>query len=281
MSSTEEQTSVSSCCITGHIHQGTPEGSFRDLYGLRTYVSNSRSPSGGEKQDVCLLLSDVFGADFVNTQLVADEWARRGWKVILPDVFQGDPIDVSNIQAIMPNLRHKAETPLLQKTGETVQAGGVYAPWLYRHRETVSRPMIEKYVQDLRNDPSTGKVAAIGYCWGARYCMLLAQETSPVKVDVAIANHPSFLTQGDVELITSIPCGIFKGDVDDIMSDSQLDAIEEILRPKLGDKLFIKRYHNAVHGFAVRGDMEDGTEKEQKEDVNKVSMDFVAKHFAA
>ncbi|WWD19459.1 hypothetical protein CI109_103919 [Kwoniella shandongensis] len=279
MSSDKEQTSVKSCCITGHIHEGTPEGSFQELYGIRTYVSNKKS--GGEKQDVCLLISDVFGADFVNTQLVADEWARRGWKVILPDFFQGDPIDVSNIQAIMPNIRHKAKASLVQKSGETVQATSVYAPWLFRHRESVSRPLVEQFVKDLRNDPTTGKVAAIGYCWGARYCMLLAQDTSPVKVDVAIGNHPSFLTQDDVKPITSIPCAIFKGDVDDIMSDSQLEAIEEILRPKLGDNLFVKLYPDAVHGFAVRGDMEDGREKAQKEDVNKIAMDFVAKHFAA
>jgi len=39
-----------------------------------------------------IFLSDIFGVDLVNTKLVADEWAGQGYKVLLPDLFDNDPV---------------------------------------------------------------------------------------------------------------------------------------------------------------------------------------------
>jgi dienelactone hydrolase len=41
---------------------------------------------------VVIFLPDIFGVDLVNTKLLADEWAGTGWKVLLPDVFEGDAV---------------------------------------------------------------------------------------------------------------------------------------------------------------------------------------------
>lgn len=50
----------------------------------------------------------------------------------------------------------------------------------------------------------------------------MANEDSPVKVDVAIAFHPSFLVEADLKNINSVPCAILKGSADDMLSDDQL-----------------------------------------------------------
>lgn len=45
-----------------------------------------------------MLLTDIYGPDYINTQLVADEWAKAGFKVVIPDVFVGDPVPIEHIR---------------------------------------------------------------------------------------------------------------------------------------------------------------------------------------
>jgi hypothetical protein len=55
--------------------------------------------------------------------------------------------------------------------------------------------------------------------------LLAANDDSPAKVDVAIAFHPSFLVEADLKNINSVPCAIFKGDQDDMLSEDQLNQV--------------------------------------------------------
>jgi predicted esterase len=59
--------------------------------------------------------------------------------------------------------------------------------------------------------------------------LLLANDDSPVKTDVAIAFHPSFLVEADLKNINSIPVGIFAGEEDDMMSIDQLNKVRSPL----------------------------------------------------
>jgi hypothetical protein len=45
---------------------------------------------------------------------------------------------------------------------------------------------------------------------------------------VAVAYHPSFVVNADVEGITRTPVAVFKGDQDDIMDDAALDEVGEV-----------------------------------------------------
>ena len=88
---------LSSAAAAHHpdIHEGTPLGSFEILHGVRTYVSDPKPVTGGQKQNVIVLIPDIFGVDLVNSKLQADSWAQDGWKVLMPDVLEGDAIDHS------------------------------------------------------------------------------------------------------------------------------------------------------------------------------------------
>ncbi|WWC85849.1 uncharacterized protein L201_000716 [Kwoniella dendrophila CBS 6074] len=272
-----EQTTVSPCCITGHIHQGEPLGSFEVIHGLRTYVSNPKPTEG--KQNTVVLISDIFGVDLINTKLVADEYAGNGWKVLLPDFLEGDAIDHNLLNSIVPNLRVQAEATVASKAVDSAKMAAAMGPWVAKHREAVSKPIIENFFKALRADPSTGKIAAVGFCWGGRYALVLSQDDSPARVDIGVAAHPSFLVNDDVKPITKTPVAVFKGTADAMMTDEALDQVEDILRNNLGDKFVAKKYPDAVHGFAVRGDLENGKEKAQKEEVTKDIVDFVSKYF--
>jgi len=82
------------------LHEGTPLGNFQDLHGLRTYIINPSSTNG--KVDTIILLTDIYGPDYINTQLVADEWSKQGWRVVIPDLFVGDPVPIEDIRVRSP-----------------------------------------------------------------------------------------------------------------------------------------------------------------------------------
>jgi dienelactone hydrolase len=48
--------------------------------------------------DTIILLTDIYGPDYINTQLVADEWAKAGFRVVVPDLFVGDPVPIEHIR---------------------------------------------------------------------------------------------------------------------------------------------------------------------------------------
>jgi len=224
---------------------------------------------------VVIFIPDIFGVDLVNTKLLADEWAANGWKVLLPDVLEGDAVPDSHLKAIAPNMRDKAQATLASKAVATAETAAALGPWIVKHREAVARPICEKFFDAVRADPATDKIIAVGFCWGARYAFLMAQE--PSKVDVVIANHPSFVTDADLENVKT-PSALLKGDHDDMCTDDALKGYESVLQKNMSaDKVLLKIYPNAVHGFTVRGDDLVESEKKQKEDAAKVGMEFAKK----
>lgn len=63
--------------------------------------------------------------------------------------------------------------------------------------------------------------------------------------------------------------------------DDSLKEYAEILKSNNGgssDKISVKIYPNAVHGFAVRGDDMIESEKKQKEDAANLGMEFAKKY---
>lgn len=53
---------MSQCCITGHIHEGTPEGVESEFAGLRTYIA---TPPDGNKAKAVLFIHDIFGYELI------------------------------------------------------------------------------------------------------------------------------------------------------------------------------------------------------------------------
>ena len=62
------------CCIVGVKHQGTPKGNVKQIGNIRTYFTY---PEDGSTQNAILIMTDALGMDFLNTQLIADQFAVR------------------------------------------------------------------------------------------------------------------------------------------------------------------------------------------------------------
>lgn len=118
---------------------------------MRTYIVDPPGQQG--KVDTIVLITDIYGPDYINTQLVADEWAKAGFKVVVPDVFVGDPVPIEHIrvswflghwvvrwekaedQSIHPKKRDQDQKSLLEKTKDTAITSVDVGPWLFNHRE--------------------------------------------------------------------------------------------------------------------------------------------------
>jgi hypothetical protein len=49
---------LSECCVSGHLHEGQPEGIETEVAGLKTYIA---SPPNGSKEKAILYVTDIFG----------------------------------------------------------------------------------------------------------------------------------------------------------------------------------------------------------------------------
>jgi dienelactone hydrolase len=75
-------------CVTGFIHDGVPKGTVGTIAKLPAYIAK---PSTSEDNAaVIVVIPDIFGWDFINNRLIADEYAEKlGKTVYLPDFMNG------------------------------------------------------------------------------------------------------------------------------------------------------------------------------------------------
>ena len=151
--------------------------------------------------------------------------------------------------------------------------------WFPSHGPAQTRPPLDKVIAGLKERGIT-ELAAVGYCFGARYAFDLAFE-HVVKV-VAVA-HPSLLEVPD-DLVkfkdTGIPLHI---------NSCEIDPQYPVEKQKIGDEVLgngtnkgpnYERTHwpGCTHGFAVRGDISDPRIKEGREGAFKATIEWLIKH---
>lgn len=100
-------TKLSSCCVSGHLHSGTPEGKDGEVGGVPAYIT------GSNDKKTLVFIPDIFGyklpvsvtlkklavdvltlfRGLQNVRLLADEYAKTGdFKVVVPDLFDGEAV---------------------------------------------------------------------------------------------------------------------------------------------------------------------------------------------
>ncbi|KAH8602851.1 dienelactone hydrolase family protein-like protein [Bisporella sp. PMI_857] len=215
----------SSCCLSGMVHEGTPTGTIEAINDLQTYVA---VPKDGSKAKSIVFLVDIFGWEFKNVRLLADNYAKAGFYCYIPDVHQGGSLPIEFLQSVEPSLKTRKQQTAIEKTKANANAGTALPPWLLKHREAVSRPLIENFVAAMRKIPGTGKVGAIGFCWGGRYAILRAHSV----VDAAYVCHPSLVAiPGGLRTITK-PFSLAVGTEDSLLDQKSVGQIQDIIAKK-------------------------------------------------
>ncbi|THU88607.1 dienelactone hydrolase endo-1,3,1,4-beta-D-glucanase [Dendrothele bispora CBS 962.96] len=239
-------------CVKGVVHEGTPQGKWEEIGGVNCYVG---TPTENYAKDKALLyLSDVFGPQLINAQLLVDSFAANGIKTIAPDYLNGDVVPPDALHA------HTFDT----------QA------WLARHGPEQTRPPLDAVITALKND-GINTLGATGYCFGAKYALELGVEN---QLKVCVMSHPGGVKiPDDMERYFSnsrAPLLVNSCEVDRLFT---LEVCAEV------DNLFgsgkfapgYKRDHfeGCEHGFAVRGDMNNPQVKAGKEGAFKATLMWV------
>jgi len=262
---------MSSCCLSGSVHDGTPSGKVETIDNLQTYVA---APKDGSKAKTIVFLVDIFGWEFKNVRLLADNYAKSGFYCYIPDFHQGDSIPLDFLQSVEPPLKTREQLTMIDKTKATATVGTTLPPWLIKHREAVTKPLISSFISTVRQAPGTKKVGALGFCWGGRYAILAAHD----EVDAAYACHPSLVAiPGDFEPVTK-PLSLAVGTKDSLLDNDQVGQIQDLLAKKTNLPHELRIYEDQVHGFALRSDWSSDKDKKAMDDAEKQGVEWFNKY---
>ncbi|KAI0339413.1 alpha/beta-hydrolase [Trametopsis cervina] len=240
-------------CFKGVRHEGEPEGQSVQIGGVDCYVS---TPTGDYPKDkVILFLTDVFGIPLINNKLLADDFARNGFKTVIPDILNGDPI----VNFGDPSFDINA--------------------WIAKHGPESWISVVDKVVEALKQEGVT-RFGTTGFCFGAPPAFYLAFKN---ESHATVLNHPSRLAvPGDLERYkaeSKAPLLINSCEVDSQFPQESQKIADEIL----GNGQFAPGYERTYwdgcqHGFAVRGDLSNPKIKAGKEGAFLASAKFFSKH---
>ncbi|KAJ5203456.1 hypothetical protein N7449_005535 [Penicillium cf. viridicatum] len=222
------------CCASGFKHEGAPTGELKNIDGVNTYITY---PKDKNPEKAIIFLADVLGI-YINAQLLADEFANNGYLTIIPDIFQGDQISVSDMQSGKADL----------------------ASWLPNHQPANIEPVVESTIKYARETLGVKKIGAVGYCFGGKY---VCRNLKPGKIEVGYTAHPSFITHEELSAIKG-PFSIAAAETDSIFTTQLRHESEETLI-KAAQPWQINLFSGVSHGFAVRADLNDPKQKWAKE----------------
>ncbi|THH00654.1 hypothetical protein EW026_g1919 [Hermanssonia centrifuga] len=222
--------------LIGVRHEGTPEGKVEQIGGVDCYIATPSVEYPTDK--VILYIPDVFGIQLVNHKLQADDFARNGFKVVVPDIF------------------HDAAPPDALDPGSNFNLG----EWFTRNGPDYTEPQVRKVVAALKADGIT-KIGATGYCYGARTAFNLAFENEKY---LAEAKAPLLINSCEFDSI--FPAEAQKS-ADEILGDGKFTP---------GYKRLY--WEGCTHGFAVRGDLSDPKIKAGREGSFKATVEWFLKY---
>jgi len=200
-----------------------------------------------------LILTDVIGHQFVNVQLLADQFAINGYFVVIPDLFDGDTV------------------PLNRPEGFQI------TDWVKNHMPQQTEPVIDEVLKEMRGSLGCKRIGGVGYCFGGKYvCRYLKSG----KLDVGFTAHPTMVTpeelagiQGPLSIAAagvSYPC-LFDGNANDssivrdfVFTTAKRHESEQIL-DKLDVPYQINLFSDVEHGFSVRCDLSKPRQRFAKE----------------
>ncbi|KAI9762561.1 MAG: hypothetical protein M4579_000364 [Chaenotheca gracillima] len=213
------------CCYSGVKHEGAAKGEITKVGGISSYVTY---PADKSTENTVLILPDVIGHEFINAQLIADQFAANGYFCLIPDLFNGDPVP-------------------LNKPGDFdifkwLEAG---------HKPENVEPIITAVIKALRNEMGVKRIGGVGYCFGGKYVITNLRPGS--GIDVGYTAHPSFVESDELRALKG-PLSIAAAETDQIFPAPKRHETEEILE-ELKFPYQMTLYSGVQHGFAVRGDM--------------------------
>jgi dienelactone hydrolase len=253
-------------CVTGVVQEGSPSGKEDKIAGLATYVV------GDPASPIIVVGTDIFGWKFVNTRLLADEYASKGFRVLIPDLFDGQSVLYIFSQVVqrllgyqIPQWTLSARDPvnenpsLIQRIARPFSLS-IMVPFLLRNGHAAQTTKITKLVEQLRQEKPDAKIGFVGFCWGGRYAITLNS-----IFDATVAAHPS-LVKFPAELDgVSKPISFALAPTDHNYDARRGEETEKLLKAKDLTAVEVVVYPGVQHGFTIRADLQNEKKKEARD----------------
>jgi dienelactone hydrolase len=192
-------------------------GKETSLAGLDVYETGSSSASAA-----VILASDVFGWRAPLLRKVADKVAKKGYYVVVPDYFRGDPlVNLSDITTWLPKHPVAAEVESSNKIVLSVKAKGI------------------------------SSVGFAGFCWGGKLAALVGKQIGVTKA--IVQTHPAFVTASDYEQVL-VPIMVLAAPSDGVQNFTSILNARKKQVPS-----YVKIFSGVEHGFALRYDLNNAT----------------------
>ena len=109
------------------------------------YIARPKNPKPGAG---ILFLSDVLGHNFINAQLMVDQYAANGYLTLMPNILHDDPVPLNR------------------------PADWDAAAYVAKHGIETVDPVIESTIKYMKTQLGVQKLAGAGYCFGGKVSML-------------------------------------------------------------------------------------------------------------
>jgi len=210
---------ASAANVTSH-----PPGAVVDIGGVQCYEVGKGSPN------VVLVSTDVFGQSFPNVRANADTIAAAGFRVVIPDLFKGDPFPADRFE------RPGAWEELKQQ-------------WWPKHTQEDTADFLLNAAKALKKDGSVRSIQAIGYCYGTIGALTVARQG---LASSAVLCHPTGHTKDNTDLAT-VPLLFLCAEQDQAFTPEIREHWEKTLKENMIPARYIT-FPSTQHGFAVRDD---------------------------
>ncbi|KAK0347158.1 hypothetical protein LTR02_000818 [Friedmanniomyces endolithicus] len=231
--------SLQACCVKGFEWDGTPEGKAVPF----PTASNQAYVTGSNSDAVVMLITDVFGWDFINNRLLADHFAREAnVTVYMPDFFNGESLSKDILKMDMQDWA---------KHGLDIMA------FVSKHTREIREPEIFACAKKLRAEYK--KLGAIGYCYGGwAVCRLGAKGNN--LVDCISMGHPSLLVKEDLDGV-AVPIQILAPEIDAAYTEELKEHTWKTLQ-KNRVAFAYEHFPGVEHSCFTRGDPKKTGEQE-------------------
>lgn len=170
-----------------------------------------------------MILTDVYGNHYNNNLLVADQFARAGYYVLIPDILKGDD----------------------HTEGASLQ------DWFPKHTPDITAPIVNGFLSQAHASGKFDFIGVVGYCFGAKYA--IQQIANGKYASAGAVAHPSLVTIEEVAAVTK-PLIISAAEVDPVFS-AELRHQTEAKLQEVGATYQLDLFSKVSHGYAIRGDV--------------------------